>query len=118
MAKRRELWYTYYENLRLNKNFKIVNDLSYNFHNAHMFYLLFNNLEERTLFQAYLKSYNIISTFHYIPLHSSIAGKKYGREGSSLHVTNNVSECLLRLPLWIGMDIEFILKQIKSYKIS
>jgi len=116
--KRRELWYRYYENLKDNKNFKIVNDLSYNFHNAHMFYLLFKNLEERTLFQNFLKSNNIISTFHYIPLHSSIAGKKYGREGSSMLVTNNVSDCLLRLPMWIGMDIEYILNHIKSYKIS
>lgn len=116
--KRRELWYTYYENLKGNKNFRIVNDISYNFHNAHMFYLLFNNLEERTLFQNFLKNNNIISTFHYIPLHSSVAGKKYGREGSSMLVTNNVSECLLRLPMWIGMDIEYILNQIKSYKIS
>lgn len=116
--KRRELWYLYYENLKDNKNFKIINDINYNLHNAHMFYLLFNNIEERTAFQNYLKTHDITSTFHYIPLHSSIAGKKYGRDASAMKVTNLVSDCLLRLPMWIGMDIDYILNHIKTYKRS
>jgi dTDP-4-amino-4,6-dideoxygalactose transaminase len=118
IEKRRTLWYLYHENLKNNQNFKIIEDLEHNYHNAHMFYLLFENLEQRTSFQNYLKNNNIISTFHYIPLHSSVAGKKYGRQASTMAATDNISDCLLRLPMWIGMDIEYILKQIKAYKIS
>jgi dTDP-4-amino-4,6-dideoxygalactose transaminase len=80
-----------------------------------MFYLLFNNIEERTVFQDFLKFNNIATTFHYIPLHSSDAGLKYGRIGSEMKVTNQISDSLLRLPLWIGMDIDYIIKQIKTF---
>lgn len=73
-------------------------------HNAHMYYLLLPNLEKRTLFIESLKAQDIFSVFHYIPLHSSPAGSKYSRTHGSMTVTNDLSDRLLRLPLWIGLE--------------
>ena len=73
-------------------------------HNAHMYYILFNELPERTRFIEYLKSKNINSVFHYIPLHSSPAGKKYGQVSGSMDVTNKVADTLLRLPLFYELN--------------
>jgi len=53
-----------------------------------------------------LKRNEIYSVFHYVPLHSSPAGKRYGREHGSLAVTNKRSEQLIRLPLWVGLTEE------------
>lgn len=76
--------------------------------NAHLYYLLFANLETRTKIISYLKKKDIHTVFHYVPLHNSPAGKKYGKTCGSLEVTEQVSECLVRLPLWIGMDQEMV----------
>jgi dTDP-4-amino-4,6-dideoxygalactose transaminase len=73
-------------------------------HNAHMYYLLLKNLEERTAFIEYLKAQNILSVFHYVPLHSAPAGLLYGRSCGGMSVTNSLSERLVRLPLWIGVE--------------
>ncbi|MEO9228660.1 MAG: dTDP-4-amino-4,6-dideoxygalactose transaminase [Devosia sp.] len=73
-------------------------------HNAHMYYLLLPSLEARTAFIHSLKSDEVQSVFHYIPLHSAPAGIKLGRTGSSMTITNNISERLVRLPLWIGLE--------------
>lgn len=75
-------------------------------HNAHMYYVLFNSLKTRTLFIEYMKSRNILSVFHYIPLHSSPAGKQYGKTYFEMPVTNDISETLVRLPLYCEMDDE------------
>ena len=104
-----------YSDSLLNNKFTLIKELDYNFHNAHMFYLLFNNLNERNNFQNFLKLKNISTTFHYIPLHSSEAGIKYGKVSSEMKVTNHISDCLLRLPMWVGMDIDYIIKQIKTF---
>lgn len=68
--------------------------------NGHMFYLLFNDLETRTKFIKHLKENEITSVFHYIPLHSSPAGLKYGRFVGDMNVTNKVSDTLVRLPMF------------------
>ena len=73
-------------------------------HNAHMYYLLLPNLACRTAVIAKLKSSNIQSVFHYIPLHSSPAGKKYARTHGEMTVTDDIANRLLRLPLWVGME--------------
>jgi dTDP-4-amino-4,6-dideoxygalactose transaminase len=69
-------------------------------HNAHMYYLLLPNLEIRTRFIASLADKGVQSVFHYIPLHSSPAGQRYGRASGSMQHTNAVSDRLVRLPLW------------------
>lgn len=73
-------------------------------HNAHMFYLLLPDLESRTRFIAALKADGIGAVFHYIPLHSSPAGQRFGRAPAPMPITDSHSERLVRMPLWIGLE--------------
>jgi dTDP-4-amino-4,6-dideoxygalactose transaminase len=71
-------------------------------HNAHLYYVLVER-GTRDEFIEQLGEHGIRAVFHYMPLHSSPAGRRYGRAHGSLEVTDSVSERLVRLPLWIGM---------------
>lgn len=73
-------------------------------HNAHMYYLLLPNLESREEFIERLKSKQIYCLFHYIPLHSSPFGKKWGRTNDEMMITSDTSDRLVRLPFWIGLQ--------------
>lgn len=73
-------------------------------HNAHMYYLLLPDLKARTSFIERLKSKGIGSVFHYVPLHTSPLGSRCGRSVGDLAVTNSVSDRLVRLPLWLGLE--------------
>lgn len=75
-------------------------------HNAHMYYIKVKDLETRTRLIAYLKSREIMCVFHYIPLHSSPAGKKYGRFHGEDCFTTKESERLMRLPMFYNMSLE------------
>lgn len=75
-------------------------------HNAHMFYLKLDGLENRTKFIGGLKESNVMSVFHYVPLHSSPCGKVFGRMHASDNFTTQESERLVRLPIWYGMQDE------------
>lgn len=75
-------------------------------HNAHMFYLKCQNLEERTEFISFLKERDIIPTFHYIPLHSSPAGMRFGRFDGKDEFTSSESDKLVRLPMYYNMQVE------------
>ena len=74
--------------------------------NAHMYYLLLPNLAARTRFIAALREMGVQTVFHYVPLHSSPAGQKYGRVAGTMHNTDSVGDRLVRLPLWsdLGKD--------------
>lgn len=72
-------------------------------HNAHMYYVLLSEEADRQVILAELKRNDISSVFHYVPLHSSPAGQRYGRSHGDLSVTDSVSERLIRLPLWVGL---------------
>lgn len=86
-------------------------------HNAHMFYIKVKDIEERTKLAAYLKSCSINAVFHYIPLHSSTAGRKYGRFSGKDVYTTKESERLLRLPLYYGMKDEKyeVIERVKDF---
>lgn len=87
-------------------------------HNAHMFYLKAKDLEERTELISYLKENGIQAVFHYIPLHSSPAGKRYGRFHGEDKYTTAESERLVRLPLYYGLDdnkVEFIIEKVNEF---
>ena len=73
-------------------------------HNAHMYYLLLPSLTDRTAFIGGLRERGVQAVFHYIPLHSAPFGLQHGRTGSSMDVTDKVSDCLVRLPLWLGLE--------------
>lgn len=87
-------------------------------HNAHMFYIKTKDIEERTALSTFLKQNGITASFHYIPLHSAPAGKKYGRFCGEDRYTTKESERLLRLPMYYGLkpsDIVFIVEVINNF---
>jgi len=69
-------------------------------HNAHMYYLLLDSVDKRSAFIAAMKAENIMTVFHYVPLHQSPAGLKFCRTHGTLKHTESLSERLVRLPLW------------------
>jgi len=73
-------------------------------HNAHMFYVKLQDLEERTRFISYMKEQGVSCVFHYIPLHSAPAGLKYGRFDGKDEYTTRESERLVRLPMYYGIS--------------
>ena len=77
-------------------------------HNAHMYYLLLPSRRGRDQLIRRLAERNINAVFHYVPLHSSPAGRRYGRVHGSLEVTDEISGRLVRLPLWNGMTRDMI----------
>ena len=87
-------------------------------HNAHMFYIKAKDIEERTELENFLKENGIWAVFHYIPLHSAPAGKKYGRfHGEDVYTTKE-SERLLRLPLYYGLkeeEVSYICEKVKEF---
>lgn len=89
-------------------------------HNAHMFYIKVKDLDERKKIIQYLKKNGIYPVFHYVPLHSSPAGKKFGQFSGEDIYTTKESERLLRLPLYFGLKEEecsFICEKIKRFYI-
>lgn len=87
-------------------------------HNAHMFYIKTKDLKERTDLIFYLKGKQINSVFHYIPLHSSPAGKRLGVFHGEDKYTTRESERLLRLPMYYGLgkeNIECVTESIKNF---
>lgn len=72
-------------------------------HNAHMYYVLLPEASDRQAVLDQLKRNQINAVFHYVPLHSSPAGRRYGRPHGDLAITDSISERLIRLPLWVGM---------------
>ncbi|MDR2020591.1 MAG: dTDP-4-amino-4,6-dideoxygalactose transaminase [Treponema sp.] len=85
-------------------------------HNAHLFYIKTKDLEERSTLIEYLKKREIGSAFHYIPLHSSPAGKCYGIFSGRDEWTTRESNRLLRLPLWYGINSEEINRVVEAIK--
>jgi len=72
-------------------------------HNGHLYYLLAPTIEGRMRLLAALKQSGVDALFHYVPLHSSPAGRRYGRVHGSMRVTDSISERLVRLPVWLGL---------------
>jgi len=72
--------------------------------NAHMYYLLLPDLQARTAYIERLKEAGVHPVFHYVPLHSSPAGLRFGRAHGELVVTEDVANRLVRLPLWLGLE--------------
>lgn len=87
-------------------------------HNAHMFYIKAKDLDERTRLIEYLKKNDILAVFHYIPLHTAPAGKKYGRFYGEDKYTTKESERLMRLPMYYNLEkekVEYICEKIKEF---
>ena len=121
IAKRNLLYALYMEDLRplAEKGYIqlpfILNDCC---SNGHIFYIITRSLKERTELAQFLKDQDIMAVFHYVPLHSSPAGKLYGRTNGTLEVTERVSDCLLRLPLYYEMrddDVHSVTGKIRNF---
>lgn len=87
-------------------------------HNAHMFYIKTKDLQERSELIEYLKEDNIGSVFHYVPLHSAVAGEKFGIFHQEDIYTTKESERLLRLPMFYNLsedDIRFVAQTIEKF---
>jgi dTDP-4-amino-4,6-dideoxygalactose transaminase len=121
--KRKMLWQSYHEffaEYEQQKRIGRPHIPEYAEFNAHMYYLLLRNLKDRTDFITHMKKNGVNCVFHYVPLHSSPAGKKLGRVSGTLEHTDTLSECLVRLPLWIGMEAQMpaILASAQAFLVS
>lgn len=118
---RMQSWNLYYEMLKPLKDrgaIELPTVPQHCKHNAHMFYLKTDNLNVRTRLLEYLKANGIGAVFHYVPLHSSPAGIKYGRFVGEDKYTTRESERLVRLPMYYGLSkeqIEFVCEKINAF---
>lgn len=109
MEKRRALWQRYYDAFKVWESVGVLKCPVIPeecVHNGHMFYMLLRDLETRTQLINHFKKNNILSVFHYIPLHNSPAGEKYARYTGDMSVTNSISDRVLRLPLYFDLDFD------------
>jgi len=125
-AERKRLWERYYDFFSNLSNFSNYSNLpalptvpDYATNNAHMFYLLFSDLKRRTDFIAKMKALDILTVFHYLPLHSSEFYKKYNKGSSlipSLPNCDRYADTLVRLPLYYGLgpDQDRVLSAIRE----
>ena len=106
-TKRKKLWYRYYENLKSLADKGVVNlpDLpEYATNNAHMFYLVCRNLDERTRLIQHLKDNGIQAVFHYLALHKSDFYREK-HDGRELVSCDRFVDCLVRLPMYYELDV-------------
>jgi dTDP-4-amino-4,6-dideoxygalactose transaminase len=116
IARRLEIWHRYraaFAELEARGVLRLPHVPAGAEHNAHLFHLVLPSLELRERFIAELKDSDVHAVFHYVPLHSSPAGRAVGRPHGPLEVTDRVSERLVRLPLWVGMtdgDVDHVIE--------
>jgi dTDP-4-amino-4,6-dideoxygalactose transaminase len=106
-ARRLKLWHVYYDSLQSLESSGRVRRASLPdncTHNAHLSYLLMKDADDRNTFIERMRDRDINCVFHYIPLHSSPAGRQLGRLGSTMHNTIDCADRLVRLPLWLGLE--------------
>jgi dTDP-4-amino-4,6-dideoxygalactose transaminase len=83
-------------------------------HNGHIYFVLLRGLEERTRVLQELNDEGVSAVFHYVPLHTSSGGRRYGRVHGSLATTEDVADRLVRLPLWSGISESQILQVVEA----
>lgn len=106
-ARRLAVWQTYHEafaELESAERVRRPDSGSGCIHNAHLYYLLLPSIERRTAFIQSLKAGGIESRSHFVPLHDSPMGRKHGRVSGTMSHTTDLSERLVRLPLWMGVE--------------
>jgi dTDP-4-amino-4,6-dideoxygalactose transaminase len=86
--------------------------------NAHIFYLLPDSLDTRMALAAHLKARDMLSVSHYVPLHSSPGGMRWGRASGSFPVTDDLSQRLLRLPIYFGItdaEVDSVIDAVRGF---
>jgi dTDP-4-amino-4,6-dideoxygalactose transaminase len=120
-SRRLELWHGYHVRLaRLEQQGKLRRPVipASARHNAHMYYIVVPDAEQRAALLEFLRAQGIGAVFHYVPLHSSPAGCRYGKTPGGMQVTDEMSGRILRLPLWIGLedgDLDHICSRIGEF---
>ena len=87
-------------------------------HNAHMYYIKVRDLEQRSDFINFMKSKDVLTVFHYVPLHTAPAGLKYGRFHGEDNFTTRESDRLVRLPMYYALtedDVNYICECVHEY---
>ena len=123
-AKRKRVWEFYWEHLngwawQTGVKLPVVPaecEQSY-----HMFYLVLNSLDDRQALISHLKSQGILSVFHYVPLHLSDMGRKFGAQPGDCPLTENISERLLRLPFYNDLtekELARVVSAVTQFKAS
>jgi len=121
-AKRKHIWDSYAHSLsawaeEYEVRFPVIPD--YCEQPYHMFYMLMPSLETRTRFISSLKSKGVMAVFHYLPLHLSDMGVKFGGRTGDCPVTEDISDRLVRLPMFYNLpedDLNYVIEQIQSFK--
>lgn len=121
-ARRKEIWNMYHEGLKdlaANGCFSMPDMPDYATNNAHMFYIVCRNLEERTGLIAYLKEHEALAVFHYLSLHLSEYYKEH-HEGEIPDLPNcdRFADCLVRLPMYFELkdeDVQLVIRSIKEF---
>lgn len=117
-SRRMELWNQYDTGLRNFGKFQVPTVPEECKHNAHMYYIKVSDLVERTELIQYLSERDIKAVFHYVPLHSSPAGRRFGRFAGEDVFTTQESEKLLRLPMYYSLEpeqVDYVIRQIKTF---
>lgn len=119
LSNRLAIWNKYYNAfLEFNSVISLPKTPRESTHNGHIFYFLFKDTNNQMEFLSYMANNGVNAVFHYIPLHSSPAGLKYGKTSGSLDVTNSLAQSIVRLPIYSGMnstDVETIIALTKKY---
>ena len=118
-AHRMAVWNYYHEHLQPLEEKGLLDRPvvpAYASHNAHMYYIKVKDLDTRSRLIAFLRQHDICSVFHYIPLHTSRAGKKFGRFHGEDVWTTRESERLLRLPMYYSLTLEDAARVVDTIK--
>jgi len=120
--RRREIWNLYHNGLKRLEGKGILQlpfIPDYATNNAHLFYLICSDLEERTKLIAFLKKNDILAVFHYLSLHKSLFFENK-HDGRSLPFADKYSDCLVRLPLFYELtdnQVNYIIEKITDFYI-
>ena len=109
------IWNTYEsfftENFIEYKNKLNLKDMT---HNAHIYNINMSSSNQRDIVIRKMKSYGIYTTFHYIPLHSTDPGIKFGKTLGNMKITNKVADTILRLPIYPNLNINYVISSLRE----
>lgn len=108
-------YHNFFRNICEEHNLKLMNPEKYSKHNGHLYYILMPSTKDKRDFISQMNQLGVQCASHYVPLHSSLGGIKYGKLGSKIDTTDSYWDKLVRLPMWseLGMPMEYILNTVK-----